>query len=335
MKNNAMSVAKKLLQKTVPLAPKTYTAYAPANIALCKYWGKRNTALNLPINDSLSISLGKKGTHTTVEPIEGLKDIIFLNHQPVLKTDITYHYITQHLHLFRQCFGQQAFRVISHNTIATAAGLASSASGFAALTQAIIGSYGLSLPQSSHSILARLGSGSACRSIGYGFMWWQAGTRLDGQDSFATPLDCQWPTLQVGILTITTQKKHISSREGMQHTTNTSILYPRWPQEAAKHLQAIKAAIKQQDFKTFGEQVEQNALTFHATMLASWPPLCYWTPDTLQHIQSVWRARENGVKVYLTMDAGPNLKLLFESNQVKAIKQIWPNLDIIQPFVSI
>ncbi len=335
MNHKALDMVQKLLQPYQARQPILFTAYAPANIALCKYWGKRDSQLNLPINDSLSISLDQKGTTTTLEPIDGDTDDIEFNQKRIAIKSSTYQKIVQHLDLFRHVFGAQAFRVTTHNTIATSAGLASSASGFAALTQALVGSYQLSLPDKTRSILARLGSGSACRSINTGFMWWHKGSRLDGLDSFATPITTQWPELRVGILTLHSTEKTMSSRAGMEHTMNSSILYQQWPQQAHHQLAVIREAILNKDIVALGATSEHNALSLHATMLSAWPPLCYWTPETLSTIQAIWQARQKGVQVYFTIDAGPNLKLLFESSEESTIKTYWPQLDIIQPFKTL
>lgn len=157
-------------------------AFAPANIALCKYWGKRDTTLNLPLTSSLSISLGKKGATCTVQLSDQLQDICILNGKTLAVDSKFSTRITQFLDLFRPC-EKMFFHVNSQMNIPLAAGLASSACGFASLVLALNDFFGWKLSQQELSILARLGSGSACRSLVQGFVEWQAGLRADGMDS--------------------------------------------------------------------------------------------------------------------------------------------------------
>ncbi len=308
------------------------TAYAPANIALIKYWGKRNTLLNLPVNDSLSISLGDKGTKTTIQLSDAGKDVITLNGCPVEENSSIYRRITAHIELFRYCFGQEHFHIDTVNTISTAAGLASSASGFAALTKALARIYGLNLPESSLSILSRLGSGSACRSLTDGFVRWNKGSLDNGLDSYGVALEQDWPELGIAILTISTQKKSVSSRQGMLNTVNTSALYKQWATMAKKDMESLIQAINTKNFNLLGKTAEQNSMAMHATMLSSWPPLLYWTPETVRQVNRIWHLRQDGLALYFTMDAGPNIKILFEKHNIGAINEFFPETEVIFPF---
>jgi len=329
------ATAKKLLNDYAPTLQDTYTAFAPANIALCKYWGKRDNQLNLPNNDSLSISLGKKGTSTTIKSIDAkYKDQLYLNNHKVEETSNFYRRVIKHIDLFRSLYGPQSFEIKTTNTIATAAGLASSSSGFAALTLALSGIYGLNLPSSILSILARLGSGSACRSVFNGFVYWHQGNESHGYDSYATKLPDTWTNLCIGVINISSENKGISSRDGMQQTIETCQLYKQWPIQAAQDIKLLKQAIREKDFILLGSTAEKNAMTMHATMLASWPPLFYWTPDSTETIHKVWQARKDGLSIYITMDAGPNVKLLFEKQSINDVKNLFPSIDIIHPFYN-
>ncbi|WP_246506119.1 diphosphomevalonate decarboxylase [Kistimonas asteriae] len=310
----------------------TFEAWSPVNIALCKYWGKRNGVLNLPVNDSLSVALPGKGTHTRVTRLQvGAKDIVFLNDRPVHEADSFYKKVVAHLDLFRLGRSDR-FRVDTVNTIATAAGLASSASGFSALTRAVAGVQGFSLDDGALSILARLGSGSACRSIFEGFVRWHKGEAVDGMDSCAAPLSQVWPGLRLGVLTLTGSAKKVGSREGMARTVESTPLYSAWPVQAEADIAILEEAIAARDFEQLGATAEHNALTMHATMIASWPPLLYWEPESVAVMQKVWQMREDGVPVYLTMDAGPNVKLLFEAQVEGSIRQAFPDVEVVKLF---
>jgi len=321
--------AKAILEKYTPSLQGEYSAFAPANIALCKYWGKRDVALNLPVNDSLSVSLKNKGTHTTLKTLPATAtDSVILNDLPITPDSPAYQKIVTHIDLFRTVFGPQPFAVKTTNTVPTAAGVASSASGFAALTTALTGIYSLPLTAQELSVLARLGSGSACRSVFNGFVRWYQGSAVDGSDSYAALLPQQWSTLRIGLLTLTHQQKNISSREGMLRTTETSHLYRQWSVQVAEDILQLEQAISQQDFELLGRTAEHNAMSMHATMLSAWPPLCYWIPDSIAVLHQVWSLRKEGLDIYATMDAGPNIKLLFEQQDEKKIRQFFPSAEI-------
>lgn len=302
-------------------------AFAPANIALCKYWGKRDTELNLPVNSSFSISLGKLGTRTIIKFAKSA-DRIFLNGKPAPKAFAVR--LSAYLDLFRA--EGQFFEVRTKNNIPTAAGLASSASGFAALVKALDQLMGWGFNPRELSMLARLGSGSASRSLYDGFAVWHAGQRPDGMDSYAELIDAPWDSLRIGILEVSKVRKKVGSTEGMNRTRETSELYEAWPKQAACDYDELRTAVAAQDFPMFGKTAENNALAMHATMMAAWPPLCYWKPQSVSLMQKVWAAREQGMELYFTMDAGPNLKLLFLKENQAAVKKLFPKVQIVKPF---
>jgi diphosphomevalonate decarboxylase len=316
-------------------------AFAPANIALCKYWGKHDAELNLPVNSSLSISLGNLGTHTVVK-LTKTTDKVFLNGKPAPKDFAAR--VSTYLNLFRK--DGQFFEVRTKNNIPTAAGLASSASGFAALVKALDQLFGWGFNLRELSMLARLGSGSASRSIYDGFVVWHAGARADGMDSYAEsfsdvwknkgvqaqPASNPWQNLCVGILEVSKGRKKTGSTDGMNRTVETSELYESWPAQAECDFDELRTAIAAQDFPMLGKTAENNALAMHATMLAAWPPLCYWKPQSVALMQKVWQAREDGLEIYFTMDAGPNLKLLFLEKDARAVRKLFPKVQIVNPF---
>ncbi len=303
-------------------------AFAPANIALCKYWGKRNAELNLPVNSSLSISLGTLGTRTIIQFAKNA-DRIFLNGKSAPNAFAAR--LSAYLDLFRE--EGTFFEVRTKNNISTAAGLASSASGFAALVKALDQLMGWEFNARELSMLARVGSGSASRSIYDGFAIWHAGQRADGMDSFAEPLDGAWSGLRIGVLEVSKVRKKVGSTEGMNRTRETSELYEAWPKQAQCDYDELRTAIAAKDFPMFGKTAENNALSMHATMMAAWPPLCYWKPQSVSLMQKVWVAREKGMELYFTMDAGPNLKLLFLKENQAAVRKLFPKIQIVNPFV--
>ncbi|HEY5621777.1 MAG TPA: diphosphomevalonate decarboxylase [Pontiella sp.] len=309
------------------------TAFAPSNIALCKYWGKRNAELNLPVNSSLSVSLGQLGTRTEVRLCEGESGsvTVYLNGEKQSAESSFARRVAEFIHLFPG-FDRHCLKVCTENTVPTAAGLASSASGFAALVLALNDLGGWQLDTKKLSMLARLGSGSAARSVYDGFVQWHAGSSADGTDSFAERLSEEWPALRIGILELSSAEKPVGSRDGMNRTVQTSELYQSWPVQAEKDLTAIRNAISNRDFAALGKTAECNALAMHATMMAAWPPLIYFRPETVEQIQKVQRVRDEGLEVYLTIDAGPNIKLLFLEETRDEVASVFPGLQVIRPF---
>jgi len=304
-------------------------AFAPTNIALCKYWGKRDAELNLPQTSSLSISLGDKGALCQLRP-RAQSDSFSLNGQSMALVSPFGQRLKAFLDLFR-IKHDFYFQVDMQMNIPYAAGLASSACGFASLVLALNDLLAWGLESRALSILARLGSGSACRSVVPGFVEWRAGSSADGMDSYAERLDENWPTLCIGLLIVSEREKPLASRLAMERTVATSALYSAWPEKVRADLHCLKKAIKEQDFRLLGETAESNALNMHALMLSAWPPISYALPETLTAMQSVWKLREQGLLVYFTQDAGPNLKLLFQAQDREQVSAAFPSAEIIQP----
>ncbi|RPD37149.1 diphosphomevalonate decarboxylase [Candidatus Liberibacter solanacearum] len=321
------------LGKYSPQINKKGSAFLPSNIALCKYWGKRDEKLNLPLNNSLSLSLGRLGTLTEITVINADEDCIILNGQKVSPQSDFFKKITQFCDLFRQ-FEKVYFLIETFNNIPTKAGLASSASGFAALTLALFRLYSLPEQIETLSRVARLGSGSACRSFYRGFCEWICGTDPNGIDSFAIPLKNQWPDLRIGLLNIIETEKKIGSREAMEITRHSSPFFTQWNQQIPVDLAHIKQAIVDQDFIKLGEVSENNALKMHATMLTASPSILYWQEETIKGMQRVWNARQKSIPIYFTLDAGPNLKLLFTHDKEEIIKENFPEIMVINPLDS-
>lgn len=328
---SARQVVQRILAGRASKALGTATAYAPANIALVKYWGKRNDALNLPVTGSLSISLGPLGSHVELAQGAGAADAVWLNGQPLPADSSFVRRASAYLDLFRPT-PDFFFELKARNTVPTAAGFASSASGFAALAKGLNSLFGWGLGPRELSILARLGSGSAARSLDEGFVEWHAGTAADGMDSYAERLEAEWPELRVGALVLCAREKPVGSREGMKRSVETCEFYREWPGRVAQDLAALKAAIAQKDFAALGGVAEENALAMHALMAATRPPIVYLLPETVAAMHKIWAAREAGLPLWFTMDAGPNVKLLFEAQDEARVREVFPAVEIVAPF---
>lgn len=305
--------------------------FAPTNIALCKYWGKRDGELNLPMTSSVSISLPDKGAMTTLTVQDAPMDTITVNGETISPDSKFAHRTSEYLDLFRPEKNWHVNIEIKAD-VPIAAGLASSACGFASLVSALNELFDWKLSRQQLSILARLGSGSAARSLWNGFVEWHAGVQSDGMDSYAEPLNCEWQNLCMGLLLVNEGEKPISSREAMQRTVDSSMLYSLWPKKVRQDLMLIKQALKSHNFSLLGGTAESNALTMHATMASAWPPIYYSLPETVAAMQKVWEMRKNGVEVYFTQDAGPNLKLIFLEEKKTIIKEQFPDIEIVRLF---
>ncbi len=307
------------------------SAFAPSNIALCKYWGKRDRELNLPINSSLSVSLADLGTATEIKLSDNHFDEVFLNNERVSPESRFYRRVIDFVDLIRPS-NDLNLKILTFNSIPTAAGLASSASGFAALTMALNDFFGFKLSNEDMSVLARMGSGSASRSIYNGFVKWNKGSNENGLDSYAELIPTVWDELRIGIVEVTAEEKKVDSRNGMNQTVETSHLYESWPKQAADDLDKIEYAIREKDFELLGKTAEQNACSMHATMLSGFPPLIYWLPETVATIHKIHQLRSEGLPIYFTIDAGPNVKILFEESVEEVVKNQFSGIKIIKPF---
>lgn len=281
---------------------------ARSNIALIKYWGKANSALNVPAVGSISITLDALWSETEVHFDETLaSDTLSLNGES--RADQLGR-VTAFLDLLRARAGVECpARVVSHNNFPTGAGLASSASGFAALAAAAAQALALDLSPRSLSIIARQGSGSAARSIFGGFVQMHAGSMPDGSDSFAEPLleADAWP-LEVVIAITERGEKAVGSTAGMEQSASSSPYYASWVASSPTDLSAARQAISSGDFEALADLAEHSCLKMHAAAMAARPPLIYWNPATVACLQAVRELRRSGIAVFFTIDAGPQLK---------------------------
>ena len=298
---------------------KSGKARAHTNIALIKYWGKADEALIIPMNNSLSVTLDRFYTETRVTFDETLtEDQLILNGEAVNAKESAK--IQRYMEMIRKEAGISEHALIeSENFVPTAAGLASSASAYAALAGACNEALQLGLSDKDLSRLARRGSGSASRSIYGGFAEWEKGN--DDETSFAHRVEADgWENeLAMVFVVINNKSKKVSSRSGMSLTRDTSRFYQYWLDNVEPDLKEIKEAIAQKDFKRMGEVIEANGLRMHATNLGAQAPFTYLVPESYDAMRIVHECREAGLPCYFTMDAGPNVKVLIEKKNQQAI----------------
>jgi len=299
----------------------TTTARACANIALVKYWGKRDARLNLPAAGSLSLTLDALVTTTQVTFDAGLAgDELVLDGAPAKPGEVAR--TSEFLDLVRAAAGiTTRARVVSRNEFPTASGLASSASGYAALAVAAAGAAGVAMSPRELSILARRGSGSAARSLFGGFVRMHAGQAGDGSDAFAEPLASpltEQVRMVIAIVGGGAPKSH-GSRDAMDHTAATSPLYRAWIELVPRDLAAAEAALAAGDLAQLGAIAEGNALAMHASAIAARPAVIYWQPATLAAVAEVRALRAAGHAAWATMDAGPHVKVLTTTGDAAAV----------------
>jgi len=302
------------------------SALAHPNIALVKYWGKRDVAYNLPGAGSLSLTLGGLATRTCVEFDAALdQDRLQLDKEDVARGD-KLERVSQFLDLVRARAGITArARVITENDFPTGAGLASSASGFAALALAATKAAGLDLSPRELSILARRGSGSAARSIFGGFVEMNDGIfpfsedakRVEtksleeaSQAAFARPIApaSHWD-LRCLIAVTSAGEKDVGSTEGMVRTQKTSPYYRQWIASVAPDIERAAHAVQARDFAALAAVAEASCLRMHASAIGAEPGILYWNATTVELIHAVRQARAGGLPVFFTIDAGPQVKV--------------------------
>ncbi|MBW1808358.1 MAG: diphosphomevalonate decarboxylase [Deltaproteobacteria bacterium] len=301
---------------------RTAAARARANIALIKYWGKADKSLNLPATGSISMTLSSLQTTTRVTfDTKFDRDEVSLNSSQA--PEGVRQRISRFLSLVRSMAGIDLFgQVDSHNNFPTAAGLASSASGYAALAVSASRAAGLDLSRSDLSQLARQGSGSAPRSLIGGFVelgiWDGRGTQRCSLDQIASTK--HWD-IRLVIAVCGQHEKKISSGSGMERSRLTSDFYEQWIKTHNRDLDTARQAVKEKDISRLGPVVESSCFKMHAVALSSQPPLLYWNPITVAAMQKVWSLRETGLEGYVTIDAGPQVKVLCEAKNSKAIAE--------------
>ena len=282
----------------------TKTVRANTNIALIKYWGKKDDELRIPHNSSLSLTLDNLYTETKVTYDPSLKqDEFYLDGNRVKGN--AFKRVEDFMNYVRTSYNIKDYTLIeSVNHVPSAAGLASSASAFAALAKA--STLDLNLDDEELTRLARMGSGSASRSIYGGFVEWQMGH--DHESSKAVVLEnSDWPEIRMIVCFVNEDKKPFSSSEAMKETVDESVYYDAWVEQSHKDIKEAKTHILNQDIVSLGALIQENALRMHASLMAinKW----YFEPDTINILNRI-RSIQKDIPVYFTMDAGPNVKLL-------------------------
>ena len=285
------------------------TAIAHPNIALVKYWGKQNHILNYPASPSLSITLDSLITKTKVSASTETRLLLNGKRNEDLK-------VAKFLDLFREKFELPPVSVETDNNFPTGAGLASSASGFAALVTALNENFQLGLSLSTLSEWARRGSASAARSIFGGFV------TLQGPNWRADQLakEPHWD-LEICIVVINEGPKKISSTTGMKTSEATSPFYLEWIKSADSDFEIAKKAIIERDFVKLSEVSEQNCLKMHSVMHTSQPAISYWAPGTVLAMELVREIRSTGTPAFFTMDAGPQVKVIYPKQCRKTVQK--------------
>lgn len=308
------------------------TALAHPNIALAKYWGKRPYGKNLPAVPSLSLTLSGMATETRVTPQDAPDDSLLLDGRAQSGRPLVR--VTELLDLMwreaERAGPRPRVRVTSRNDFPTAAGLASSASAFAALAVAGDAALGTGLGRDALSCIARRVSASAGRSLFGGFVELPAGRegdeRLPAQP--LAPPD-HWDVALIVAVTAEGQKK-IGSTEGMLHTAATSPLYAGWIEGAPAIFERARAAVLARDLPALGAAMEHSSLSMHATAMAADPGLLYWNGTSVEVMHAVRGLRDGGLGAWFTMDAGPHVKVLCEAGQAARVSSALADIALVR-----
>ena len=287
---------------------RTASAAAHPNIAFIKYWGNRDNALRLPSNGSVSMNLASLYTRTTVTFHGDLKsDVLWVNGEkssPAAEIR-TAAFMDE---VRRLVPGIGYAEIISENSFPTGAGMASSASAYAALAMAASAAAGLNLKENECSRLARMGSGSASRSIPDGFCEWLAG--CGDEDSYAVSIapSAHWDLRDL-IAVVSGEHKKVGSSAG-HGMADTSPFQAERVRTAPGRVKNCREAILNQNFDALAEVSERDMIMMHAVMMTQDPPLFYWEPVSLRLIKLVREWREEGLSCFATLDAGPNVHVI-------------------------
>lgn len=288
------------------------TAVAPANIAFIKYWGKKNAKLRLPYNPSISMNLSNCLTTTTVEFSKEFSE-------DTVSEGFNKKRIIEHIDRLRHLAGVSLHtKIITNNSFPTSAGIASSASGFAALTMAASAALGLKLLEKELTGLARLGSGSACRSIPNGFVKWE------GEFAWSLYPPDYWDLRDI-IIIVENKAKDVSSSHGHE-AVETSPFFQQRLAALPKRIERIEKALKIKDFQMLGETLEEDCLDMHHVMQTQNPPLFYWNDGTKQVISDM---KKSGLPAYFTIDAGPNVHIICEAKDEEKVTNYFKKYTVI------
>ena len=307
------------------------TAIAPANIAFIKYWGKSNSELRLPLNDSISMNLSGAYTKTTVEFSPTMvSDTVELLDGAFSEKETAR--VVAGLDRIREKAGVHMFaHVVTQNSFPKGVGSAASASGFAALTVAGFAASGKMLSEKELTIVARLGSGSACRSIPDGFVLWKKGETSVDSYAYSLHTASYWDICDALVI-VDSRMKKISTTDGMETITTSPYLAKRLatlPQRVDRCI----AALQDKNFSMLGEVVEEDCLDMHKVMQTQSPPCMYWNAATQKIMDAIISWRMGGLPVYFTIDAGPNVHVLYEAIHEKEVEKKLSTLTDVEKII--
>jgi diphosphomevalonate decarboxylase len=310
---------------------KKITVKASSDIALVKYWGKKDELLRLPENGSISLILSGLDTVTTVEFIETLKsDEILIQGE---SEEGEAGRVAKHLDRIRKMAGKNTFaKVVSQNTFPKGTGLSSSGSGFAALTVAATKAIGLELQEKEMSILARQGSGTACRCVCGGVVEWKDSDTSETSYS-ETIFPADYFDIRDVVAVVDEGKKLVSSTQG--HTTaGTSLFFGERQKLIKEKIETVRSAFHEKDFKRLGELVEAEALEFHSILLTSRPPMIAWYPGTVEVMLAVQAMRNEGISAYFTINTGFNVHVLTLPEFEDVVKEKLSTLSLVKKIIT-
>jgi diphosphomevalonate decarboxylase len=291
------------------------SARACPSLALLKYWGKLDRRENTTATPSVAVTLGGLYTDTTATVSSAASEADRVELDDRLQPSD--HYRPFFDRLRRELGSRQSFHTRSHNSFPTAAGLASSSSGFAALAASCAWAAGADLAPERLSAVARLGSASAARAIYGGFVLLDRGARaaeqLHGPE--------HWRELRILVVVTAPRSKEFSSREAMESSRLHSPYYRDWVRSSGRLLPETLRAVADRDLERLGELARLSAFRMHAVMLASRPPLCYWLPETVAAFAVCAELRRRGIGAWETMDAGPQVKVLCLERDLPKIEE--------------
>ena len=286
----------------------TATAQANPNIAFIKYWGNRDNTLRLPMNSSISLNLDGLYTRTSISFQPSLPfDQLIINGHEITGTGLNR--VAYILDIVRGMANiHEHAEIVSENNFPAGAGIASSASAFAALAMAGSKAAGLNLTEPELSRLARRGSGSASRSIPGGFVEWQVGTADDDSFAFSIAPADHWKLVDC-IAIVSASHKKTGSTEG-HAIAPTSPLQAARVADTPRRLALCRNAILNKDFESFASIVELDSDIMHSVMMTSTPALHYWKPASLAVMNAVRQWRSEGLSACYTVDAGANVHVI-------------------------
>ncbi len=306
------------------------SAIAPSNIAFIKYWGIKDKELRLPANGSISMNLSNLLTTTTVEFGDHFsEDVVIIDGKQDAAQSIR---VSLHLDRIRKLGGiQSKAKVVSENNFPTSTGLSSSAAGFAALTAAAAKAASLDLSEKELSILARLGSGSACRSIPDGITEWIAGESSESSYAVSLYPPDYWEIMDV-VAVISREKKEVSTSKG--HTfAQTSPFFGTRLENVGEKIRLLKKYLAEKDFSGFGELVEAEALELHAIMMTSKPSLVYLRPETIEIMRRVREWRGQGLSVYFSLNTGQDIHIICQKSDFPSLQKLLSGIPLVRRII--